>query len=119
MIATIVATFGAFIIVYTLTRACIHHFDMRPRKEIIRLLDRHGELYGLDLVKLSEKFGGSLRRGSIYVHLHALEERGIVSSRVGPVESIESIDETVLRLPRRLYKLRDLATEARDLAPEG
>jgi DNA-binding PadR family transcriptional regulator len=49
-------------------------------REILKLLIGHGvEMYGLEMVARS---GGSLSRGSIYVLLDRLEERGLVSSRL-------------------------------------
>lgn len=62
--------------------------------EIARLLREHGELYGLQLVKLSR---GKLKRGTVYVHLHRLADKGLVGSRVTDV----SIGE--LRLPLRIF----------------
>jgi len=47
-------------------------------REILKLLIGHGgEMYGLEMVAHS---GGRLGRGSIYVLLDRLEERGLVSS---------------------------------------
>ncbi|MFN2564509.1 MAG: PadR family transcriptional regulator [Gemmatimonadaceae bacterium] len=49
-------------------------------REILKLLIGHGaEMYGLEMVAHSE---GRLSRGSIYVLLDRLEERGLVSSRL-------------------------------------
>jgi DNA-binding PadR family transcriptional regulator len=45
---------------------------------ILKLLRERGECYGLELVHASE---GRLCRGTIYVHLHDLEERGLLRSR--------------------------------------
>jgi PadR family transcriptional regulator PadR len=44
---------------------------------ILSLLSDHDELYGLDMVSKSKE----LKRGTIYVTLDRLEERGLVSSR--------------------------------------
>ena len=49
-------------------------------REILGLLIGHGaEMYGLEMVARSD---GRLGRGSIYVLLDRLEERGLVSSRL-------------------------------------
>jgi DNA-binding PadR family transcriptional regulator len=50
------------------------------------------EMYGLELVKASK---GKLKRGSVYVLLGRLEEKGFVKSRT-EVEGAE--------IPRRVYK---------------
>jgi DNA-binding PadR family transcriptional regulator len=51
-------------------------------REILTLLIRHdAEMYGLEMVARSER---RISRGSIYVLLDRLEERGLVSSRVEP-----------------------------------
>lgn len=51
------------------------------RKEllILRSLIRRGESYGLELVKES---GGELKRGTVYVTLSRMEDRGLVESRL-------------------------------------
>jgi PadR family transcriptional regulator len=63
--------------------------------EILELLLNGQERYGLELVKAS---GGALKRGTIYVTLSRLEEKGFVSSKA------EKID-TVSGLPRRRYRI--------------
>lgn len=62
---------------------------------ILRLLAEHGELYGLQLVQAS---GGDLKRGTIYVTLGRMEQRGIVASREQP-RAVPAPG-----MPRRLYK---------------
>jgi PadR family transcriptional regulator, regulatory protein PadR len=51
-----------------------------PAKErlILELLVAGGESYGLDLVKRSE---GELKRGTVYVTLQRMEEKGLVKAR--------------------------------------
>lgn len=50
--------------------------------EILKLLIGHSaEMYGLEMVARSE---GRIGRGSVYVLLDRLEERGLVSSRLEP-----------------------------------
>lgn len=63
---------------------------------ILELLTKRGsELYGLELVQLS---GGTLRRGTVYVTLSRMEEKGFITSRQEERSSGQS------GLPRRLYK---------------
>jgi PadR family transcriptional regulator PadR len=53
-----------------------------------------GERFGLELVTLS---GGSIRRGTVYVTLGRMEEKGFVTSRPDPKQE-------GVTLPRRLYR---------------
>lgn len=72
---------------------------------VLHLLAGHGTTYGLDLVALS---GGRLKRGSVYVTLGRMEQKGFVTSRLeerpgeGP--------------PRRLYALTALGRRALEAA---
>jgi DNA-binding PadR family transcriptional regulator len=51
-------------------------------REILKLLIGHSaEMYGLEMVARS---GGRIGRGSVYVLLDRMEERGLVSSRLEP-----------------------------------
>ena len=45
---------------------------------IMELLAEHRELYGLEMVEASK---GKLRRGTVYVTLGRMEEKGFVTSR--------------------------------------
>jgi len=45
---------------------------------ILELLSEHTELYGLEMIKAS---GGKLKRGTIYVTLNRMDEKGFVTSR--------------------------------------
>ena len=63
---------------------------------ILDLLVQEGELYGLQLVKASRK---RLKRGTIYVTLGRMEEKGYVESR------LEDSPAKTGGLPRRLYTL--------------
>lgn len=84
----------------------------------MRLLVRHGETYGLKMVDDSE---GDLKRGTIYVTLKRMEEKGYITSRQ------EEQLPGAIGLPRRLYNLTGTgvrvlqAWEAYHLAlcPEG
>ena len=63
--------------------------------EILQFLVGRGEAYGLEMVKASE---GRLKRGTIYVTLNRMEEKGYVESRK------EAAKEGQQGPPRRLYK---------------
>jgi DNA-binding PadR family transcriptional regulator len=65
------------------------------KEALILDLLRGAERYGLELVTASE---GALKRGTVYVTLGRMEEKGLIVSRVE--------DETPANggLPRRLYK---------------
>jgi PadR family transcriptional regulator PadR len=82
------------------------------------LLERPAaELYGLELVRNSRK---RLKRGTVYVTLGRLEDKGFIESR-------EEIQPNMPGMPRRLYKvtgygqrvyeLLQQAREARHLTP--
>jgi DNA-binding PadR family transcriptional regulator len=58
------------------------------------MLARDGELYGLQLVATSR---GRLKRGTVYVTLGRMEDKGYVSSRT------EDAPDGAGGLPRRLY----------------
>jgi DNA-binding PadR family transcriptional regulator len=61
---------------------------------ILELLVRAREMYGLELVTAS---GGALKRGTVYVTLGRMEEKGYVVSR------LEEAPPAVGGLPRRIY----------------
>jgi len=79
--------------------------NLPSRKEvlILGLLGAGRELYGLELVEAS---GGDLKRGTVYVTLNRMEEKGYVSSR---------LDTSTVRpgLPLRLYKSTALGRQMR------
>jgi DNA-binding PadR family transcriptional regulator len=62
---------------------------------ILELLVDGGELYGLQLVAASRR---RLKRGTVYVTLGRMEEKGYISSR------LEDAPADVGGLPRRLYQ---------------
>jgi DNA-binding PadR family transcriptional regulator len=84
---------------------------------ILELLARRGEQYGLQLVAGSK---GRLKRGTIYVTLGRMEDKGFVTSRT------EAAPDGAGGLPRRLYEATPLGLRVRDawsamllqLAPE-
>jgi PadR family transcriptional regulator len=68
-----------------------------PDKErlILGLLMRDAELYGLELVAASK---GRLKRGTVYVTLGRMEEKGYISSRLEDAPADQG------GLPRRIYE---------------
>ena len=68
-----------------------------PPKEalILELLVEESELYGLQLVAASK---GRLKRGTVYVTLGRMEEKGFITSRLEKAPSEEG------GLPRRIYE---------------
>jgi DNA-binding PadR family transcriptional regulator len=52
----------------------------RTEARILELLAERGALYGLELVAAS---GGALKRGTVYVVLSRMQDKGYVSSRRG------------------------------------
>jgi PadR family transcriptional regulator, regulatory protein PadR len=84
---------------------------------ILELLVRDGELYGLQMVAASKS---RLKRGTVYVTLGRMEEKGYVASRQ------EDAPPEAGGLPRRLYRATPLGrrvlsawtTAARRLMPE-
>lgn len=61
---------------------------------ILKLLCEGGEMYGLQLVAQSH---GELKRGTVYVTLGRMEDKGYIGSRQ------ETRPEGAIGLPRRLY----------------
>jgi DNA-binding PadR family transcriptional regulator len=61
--------------------------------EILRLLIANGELYGLALVAAAPKI---IKRGSVYVTLGRMADKGLVTSRAVEVEHEPG-------MPRRLF----------------
>ena len=61
---------------------------------ILDLLVRQKELYGLQLVEASK---GRLKRGTVYVTLGRMEDKGFISS------ALEDAPPGVGGMPRRLY----------------
>jgi len=71
--------------------------------EVISLLIPRGEMYGLQLVKDSQ---GKLKRGTVYVTLGRMEDKGLVTSRQ------EDSTPEYIGIPRRLYKVTGLGERA-------
>ena len=68
-------------------------------ERLILDLLRQGELFGLQLVDRSE---GALKRGTVYVTLGRMEEKGYIVSR------LEDAPPDMGGMPRRLYKATPL-----------
>lgn len=68
-----------------------------PAKEtlILELLSRGGQMYGLQLVDASRR---RLKRGTVYVTLGRMEEKGYITSH------LEAPPSAAGGLPRRLYQ---------------
>lgn len=66
---------------------------------------RDNEMYGLQLVQAS---GGALKRGTVYVTLGRMQEKGFVESRP------EARQAGVSGLPRRLYRPTGLGLRVLD-----
>lgn len=62
---------------------------------ILELLAAEGELFGLQMVELA---GGRLKRGTVYVTLGRMQDKGYLESRQ------ETLPEGAIGLPRRLYR---------------
>lgn len=71
--------------------------------QIMQLLIARGERYGLQLVKDSD---GKLKRGTVYVTLGRMEDKGLVESRE------EESTPDYIGIPRRLYKVTGLGVRA-------
>ena len=91
---------------------------LSPKESLIlELLTEQDELYGLQLVAASKR---KLKRGTVYVTLGRMEEKGYISSR------LEDAPADVGGMPRRLYQptalgrrvLAAFSTAATHLMPE-
>jgi PadR family transcriptional regulator PadR len=67
---------------------------LSPKELVVLQLLRDQELYGLQLVAASS---GRLKRGTVYVTLGRMEEKGYITSR------LEAAPAGAGGLPRRLY----------------
>ena len=74
-----------------------HRVPTLPPKEalILDLIVQESEMYGLQLVAASK---GRLKRGTVYVTLGRMEEKGFISS------TLESAPADEGGLPRRIYE---------------
>jgi PadR family transcriptional regulator, regulatory protein PadR len=78
-----------------------------PAKEalIIELLIGRSEMYGLELVAASRR---RLKRGTVYVTLGRMEEKGLITSR------LEDAPPDAGGLPRRVYEATPLGRRVYD-----
>jgi DNA-binding PadR family transcriptional regulator len=84
---------------------------------VLQLLARENGLYGLQLVAASR---GRLKRGTVYVTLGRMEDKGLIASR------LEAAPPDAGGLPRRIYDVTSLGRRmhktftsgVRVLAPE-
>lgn len=67
----------------------------RVERLILELLAVDGEAFGLQLL---ERSGGRLKRGTVYVTLGRMQEKGYLESRQEP------LPEGAIGLPRRIYR---------------
>jgi PadR family transcriptional regulator, regulatory protein PadR len=70
---------------------------------IVELLVEHEELFGLQMVELAK---GRLKRGTVYVTLGRMQEKGYLESRQEPLPA------GAIGLPRRLYRPTGFALRA-------
>ena len=78
---------------------------MSNTESVVLELLRGRERYGLELVDASR---GALKRGSVYVILARMEEKGFVESRQ------EERPQGASGLPRRLYRATDYGLKVHD-----
>jgi PadR family transcriptional regulator, regulatory protein PadR len=72
---------------------------------ILELLVQAGEMYGLELVAASKR---RLKRGTVYVTLGRMEEKGYVRSRLEDAPTVAG------GLPRRMYQPTPLGRRVLD-----
>lgn len=80
-------------------------FPRLSKKEMIALdlLVNQGEMYGVEMV---ENSGGELKRGTVYVTLQRMADKGWVESREVPREPPE------IGIPRRIFRVTGLGQRA-------
>jgi len=76
------------------------NFPRLSHKEftVLEMLVNNDEMYGLEMVTASE---GELKRGTVYITLQRMAEKGLVDSRV------EIRIEPEIGIPRRWYKVSE------------
>lgn len=95
---------------FTLRRGILRRiFGPHPQEVALRILaEATGPLYGLEIV---ERSAGKLRRGTVYIHLHRLEDDA------GLIESWPDGGSSASGIPRRLYQITDAGRAAIAEAP--
>ena len=78
--------------------------SMSPTESLVLQLLRRRERYGLELV---DESAGGLKRGSVYVILARMEEKGFIESRREPGPRGSG-------LPRRLYRATSYGLKVHD-----
>lgn len=79
---------------------------LSPKESLILdLLVQHGQMYGLELVAASPR---QLKRGTVYVTLGRMEDKGYVTSR------LEDAPPRAGGLPRRIYRPTPLGRRVLD-----
>ena len=80
-------------------------FPRLSQKEILilEMLSDRGEMFGLEMVEAS---AGGLKRGTIYVTLSRMCDKGYVESREAPRQAPE------IGIPRRVYRVTGLGQSA-------
>jgi DNA-binding PadR family transcriptional regulator len=94
-----------------------HVLTLSPKELLVLELLREQDLYGLQLVAASS---GRLKRGTVYVTLGRMEEKGYITSK------LEAAPPGVGGLPRRIYAATPLGRRmfaawtsgAKQLVPE-
>lgn len=75
---------------------------------VMEMLERNGEMFGLEMVDQS---GGELKKGTIYVTLGRMADKGLVASRTE--SGAESASQKRLYTPtdygRRVFKAQEIA----------
>jgi DNA-binding PadR family transcriptional regulator len=79
--------------------------SMSPTESLVMHLLRGGDRYGLELVEASD---GTLKRGSVYVILARMEEKGFVDSWQ------EQRPEGASGVPRRVYRATQYGLKVHD-----
>jgi DNA-binding PadR family transcriptional regulator len=77
----------------------------RTERLILELLASDGELFGLEMI---DRSGGRLKRGTVYVTLGRMQEKGYLESRREP------LPPGGIGLPRRLYRPSGLGRRVLD-----
>src|ERR1039458_7858704 len=83
----------------------VPHLSAKEALILQLLIGSFHEMYGLELVGASE---GKLARGTVYVTLSRMEDKGLVSSKQEPTPPREG------GLPRRMYEATGLGCRVYD-----
>jgi len=89
--------------------AMINPFATETELKILAILAEHTGLYGLELVRES---GGKLKRGTVYVTLGRLEERGLVRSKVLRKANNPGLPRPVYAITEAGYRMLEAARVA-------